>query len=116
LSITDGTTLPAVNPIVNTIASASVDTKKAMSVVNHLEASVVPNPHPGQFNLTVNSPATGTGNITLMTASGQIISQRKLQLNKGNNTIRYENINPGMLIYRVTLNGMQTTGRIIGVN
>lgn len=116
LSITDGgALLPAVNPMLNSIATASIDSKKTMSVVNHLEASVVPNPHPGQFNLTVNSPAKGTGNITLMTASGQIISQRKLQLNKGNNTIRYENINPGMLIYRVTLNDMQATGRIIGV-
>jgi len=116
LSITDGTSLPAVNPIVNTIASASIDTKKTISVVNQLEASVVPNPHPGQFKLTVLSPSTGMGEITLMTAGGQIISQRKLQLNKGSNTIHYENINPGMLIYRVTLNGMQTTGRIIGVN
>jgi hypothetical protein len=115
LSITDGTALPVANPIVNLIVTASIDTKKTTAVVNQLEASVVPNPHPGQFNLTVNSPVAGTGNITLMTASGQIINQRKLQLNKGNNTIRYENINPGMLIYRVTLNDMQTTGRIIGV-
>ena len=116
LSITDGgALLPAVNPMLNTIATASIDAKKTTSIVNQLDASVVPNPHPGQFNLTVNSPAKGIGNITLMTASGQIISQRKLQLNKGNNTIRYENINPGMLIYRVTLNDMQATGRIIGV-
>jgi hypothetical protein len=115
LSITDGTALPVANPIVNSIATASIDTKKTTAVVNHLEASVAPNPHPGQFNLTVNAPVAGTGNITLMNASGQIINQRKLQLNKGNNTIRYENINPGMLIYRVTLNDMQTTGRIIGV-
>ncbi len=116
MSITDGTgILSQANPVINTLATSANGITTPAAVPVHLEASVVPNPHPGQFNLTVNSPAKGTGNITLMTASGQIISQRKLQLNKGNNTIRYENINPGMLIYRVTLNDMQATGRIIGV-
>lgn len=116
MSITDGTVLlPAANPINNTLVTAANGITKPAAVPDQLEASVAPNPHPGQFYLNIASPVNGMAKVELVSVSGQVINKQQIALKKGSNSIRYENINSGMLIYRVTINDLQTTGRIIGI-
>ena len=116
MSITDGTgILSQVNPVINTLVTAANGITKPAAVPLQLEASVAPNPHPGQFNINISSPVNGMAKVELVSVSGQVINQQQVALKKGSNSIRYEHINSGMLIYRVTINDLQTTGRIIGI-
>ena len=116
MRIADGTgLLTQVNPVINTLTTSAYSITKPEAVQDQLEASVTPNPHPGHFKLNIVSPTKGMANIELLSPNGQIINQRRLTLNKGLNTIRYEQINSGMLIYRVSINGQQVTGRVIAI-
>lgn len=82
-----------------------------------LKAVPYPNPHQGQFTLRIESPEDGDGLIQLFTIDGKLLMQKSKTLIKGNsNTIFFNNIKPGMIIYRVSIGKFTYSGKTRGSN
>jgi hypothetical protein len=86
-------------------------------ITDVLMASVYPNPHNGNFTLSIESPEEGVATVEMFTVNGQKLSERKANMVKGKgNTVKYSNMNYAILFYKVRIGKHTATGKIISPN
>ncbi len=82
-----------------------------------LKAFTYPNPHNGNFTLSIESPENGVATVEMFTVTGQKLSERKANVVKGKgNTVKYSNMNYTILFYKVSIGKQVSTGKIISPN
>lgn len=84
---------------------------------DRLEAGAFPNPHNGTFTLKVQSPKTGKMTIEYFTVTGARIYQFEQQV-KAHEQIMIPNTGfkfSGTIFYKVSIDGMIKTGKVIGI-
>jgi hypothetical protein len=115
MSITDGSGIVGqASPIKNNIPSVAVGTVPSAVGPAVLMTEAYPNPHPGQFTLSIHAPSAGMAKVALMLPNGQTLETRNVPVRKGENKVGFTpETADGLLLYRVELNGMQSTGRVI---
>lgn len=85
--------------------------------VDILKAFTYPNPHNGNFTLSIESPEEGVATVELYTVNGQKLSERKANVVMGKgNTVKYSNMNYAILFYKVRIGKHTVTGKIISPN
>ena len=88
-----------------------------ITVVTKLIATIYPNPHNGNFTLSIESPEDGVATVEMFTVTGQKLSERKANVVKGKgNTVKYSNMNYAILFYKVSIGKQVATGKIISPN
>ena len=89
----------------------------AAPTVEILKAFTYPNPHNGNFTLSIESPEEGVATVELYTVNGQKLSERKANVVMGKgNTVKYSNMNYAILFYKVRIGKHTVTGKIISPN
>lgn len=92
-------------------------TVEATPVIDMLKAFTYPNPHSGNFTLSIESPEDGVATVEMFTVNGQKLSERKANVVKGKgNTMKYSNMNYAILFYKVSIGKNFATGKIISPN
>ncbi|QNA44567.1 ELWxxDGT repeat protein [Lacibacter sediminis] len=92
-------------------------TVEATPVIDMLKAFTYPNPHNGNFTLSIESPEEGVATVEMYTVNGQKLSERKANVTKGKgNTVKYSNMNYAILFYKVRIGKHVATGKIISPN
>lgn len=109
-------TLPYKQSVLTRTAPA-IDGKREVSSEN-FEVTAFPNPYTNQFNLKINSSATGTAMIEFFTANGaKVFEQRNLITDKMPNIVPYTGPrHSGVLMYKVTLGNYHASGFVVGIN
>ncbi|HSK13900.1 MAG TPA: DUF1565 domain-containing protein, partial [Phnomibacter sp.] len=80
-----------------------------------LSATAFPNPHRGSFTLRIESQVHGEGQVTLYDLTGRALTERKVLLQQGANTVRFDGQRPVGMVYRVMVDGKVVTGKVIGM-
>lgn len=87
-------------------------------LIESLEVGAFPNPHQGTFSLRVQSPVVGKITIEYFTMTGARIYAGEQQV-KAHEQILVPNTGlkfNGTIFYKVSINGIIKTGKIIGIN
>lgn len=86
-------------------------------LVESLEVGAFPNPHQGTFSLRIQSPKTGKMTIEYFTMTGARIHSIEQQVKAyeqivvSNNSLKFN----GTVFYKVSIDGIIKTGKIIGI-
>jgi hypothetical protein len=80
-----------------------------------LTAVVYPNPHQGSFNISISSPVSGKASIVLYDLLGRTVAERIEPLKKGTNQVIFTGMKPSSYIFRATIQGYSTSGKILGI-
>ena len=109
----------SVTPFLLTRPSAELITEfklKPTPNFNKLSAKAFPNPHQGNFSLSIESPETGSAKIELWSVDGKQVSSRNIMLLKdGISKVDFTNIQQKVLFYRIILGKNIVQGKIIGM-
>lgn len=111
-------TVSALEPIeITANTPPSSITVEAAPTVDLLKAFTYPNPHNGNFTLSIESPEDAVATIEMFTVNGQKLSERKANVVKGKgNTVKYSNMNYAILFYKVRIGSRFVTGKITSPN
>lgn len=94
-----------------------LETKPEETNMAALSAEVYPNPHQGSFTIRIASPEEGNAVVELFNINGQKIAERKLYVGKGSShTVKFTNVQPALLFYRVNIGQHSVNGKVIGIN
>lgn len=109
--------LLSINNSLLTRISTGLITQENKTPVDKLSTSVFPNPHRGAFGIKIESAQDGAAVVEVLNASGQLVAEKRMTVNKGGITIvNFTNMNHNILFYRVRIGNETRTGKIIGPN